>query len=280
MGNITRPLEVIESEINFYKSQTASGIIEIGKRLIEAKEQLQHGEWGRWLEEKVEFGERTAQRFMQVANEIQNTSALTDLPKSKVFALLDMPSDQREDFIKSNPVDDMTTRQLQEAIQEKKRLEKQLEAEKNKPPVEVAPADYNLIKSRLDIKDKEIENMKRQMKILELKANVNEKDAESYNRLKKDVETLTLEKEDLRRMISTTTELSGLAAETKIFFETKLAPVKYSRAIQEACEDEIVRQNLEEILDTFKSWIAEMSSYLYPKQYGSNVIEMEVSDNE
>jgi len=32
---------------------------------------------------------------MQVANEIQNTSALTDLPKSKVFALLNLPADQR-----------------------------------------------------------------------------------------------------------------------------------------------------------------------------------------
>jgi hypothetical protein len=280
MDSITRPIAVIETEINILKNQTASGIIEIGKRLIEAKEQLQHGEWGRWLEEKVEFSQDTARNFMRAAEAFPNSETIRNFPISKIYALLDVPADQREDFVKSNPVDDMTTRQLQEAIQEKKRLEKQLEEEKNKPPKEVAPADYNLIKSRLDIKDKEIENMKRQMKILELKANANEKDAERYNRLKEDVETLTLEKEDLRRKISTTTELSGLAAEAKIFFEEKLAPVKYGRAIREACEDEIVRQNLEEILDTFKTWISEMSSYMYPKQYGSDVIEMEVSDNE
>lgn len=34
---IVRPLEVIEAEIYFYKQQTATGIIEIGKRLNRCK---------------------------------------------------------------------------------------------------------------------------------------------------------------------------------------------------------------------------------------------------
>lgn len=102
MNELQRPLEVIETEINFYKNQTATGIIEIGKRLIEAKSQLPHGEWGKWLEEKVEFKERTAQRFMQAANEYSNPSTLTHLSQSKIFALLGLPQDQRQDFINSN----------------------------------------------------------------------------------------------------------------------------------------------------------------------------------
>lgn len=122
-----RSLEIIETEINFYKTQAASSIIEIGKRLIEAKQQLQHGAWSDWLHDKVEFTERTAQRFMKVAEETSKTTALSDLPITKVYALLDIPADDREQFIQKKhdvngtkkTIDEMTTRELQKVIKER-----------------------------------------------------------------------------------------------------------------------------------------------------------------
>lgn len=105
MNEITRPLEIIETEIIFYKQQTATGIIEIGKRLIEAKSQLQHGDWGKWLEEKVSFSNVTASRFMKAANELSNISALQDLPQTKVFALLELPEETRQAVIQNAPLE-------------------------------------------------------------------------------------------------------------------------------------------------------------------------------
>jgi hypothetical protein len=124
-----RPLELIEAEINFYKGRTADGIIEIGKRLIEAKEQISHGEWGKWLEEKVDFSQNTAGQFMRVAREFSNSESIANLGTRKLFLLLDVPSDEREEFIKENPVETMTTRELQEAIKAKKELEEKLKQE-------------------------------------------------------------------------------------------------------------------------------------------------------
>lgn len=103
-----------------YKQQTAQNIIEIGKRLIKIKEKLPHGEWGNFLKEKVDFTERTAQRFMRVANEFSNPTTLSDLGQSKLFALLDLPSDEREEFIsqphevngQTKTIDEMTSREL------------------------------------------------------------------------------------------------------------------------------------------------------------------------
>ena len=43
---------------------------------------------------------------MRIANEMTNSTSLTNLSQTKVFALLDLPQDQREDFVQSNPVDE------------------------------------------------------------------------------------------------------------------------------------------------------------------------------
>lgn len=124
--NEIQNIDTLTTEILILKQQTAQNIIEIGKRLIAAKESLPHGGWGNWLKEKVEFTDRTAQRFMKVANEFSNATTLSDLPKSKAFALLDLPQEDRETFVKENPVNEMTTRELQKAIKEKQDLEEKL----------------------------------------------------------------------------------------------------------------------------------------------------------
>lgn len=59
-----RDLRVITAEISFFKTQAAESIYEIGRRLIEAKAQLEHGEWLPWLRSEVEFSEASAQRYM------------------------------------------------------------------------------------------------------------------------------------------------------------------------------------------------------------------------
>ena len=72
-----RSITAITDEIIFYKNVGGQAVIEIGKRLIEAKAQLKHGEWLPWLSEKVEFSETSAQRFMQLAREYGNTSPVS-----------------------------------------------------------------------------------------------------------------------------------------------------------------------------------------------------------
>lgn len=152
--NEIQSIDTLTTEILMLKQQTAQNIIEIGKRLITVKESLPHGEWGKWLKEKVDFTDRTAQRFMKVANEISNATALSDLPKSKVFALLDLPQEEREEFIQNNPVDEMTTRELQQAIREKKELEDKLKAaevkiKKSADKVAKVESEKNKIKEKI-----------------------------------------------------------------------------------------------------------------------------------
>ncbi|MBU3126769.1 DUF3102 domain-containing protein [Clostridium tagluense] len=123
----TTVIDTLTVEILILKQQTAQNIIEIGKRLIAAKGNLPHGEWGKYLDEKVDFSQRTANNFMKVANEFSNSQTLANLSQSKVFALLSLPQEERETFVKENPVDEMSTRELQQAIKDRDKAEKEKE---------------------------------------------------------------------------------------------------------------------------------------------------------
>jgi len=277
-------IQQIEMEIILLKNQTAQNIIEIGKRLNEAKELLPHGEWGKWLEEKVEFSQRNANNFMRVAKEFSNSQTYSNLTQSKIFALLDVPQEEREEFIETNSVEDMTTRELRQAIKEKRELEKQVEKLTNQKTKviekiiekEIIPDDYERLKREAINKQYAIEKLEMEKGLLEKKVDLNQREANEYNQLKNQIKTLSQEKSNLSRQINAATELSGLVVEVRHYFNKNFAPVKYSRAITEASKDETVRKNLEEILDIFQDWINEMTQYITDDEI--EVIEVEVID--
>lgn len=112
-------LEKIEKEIITLKNQTAENMIQIGYKLIEAKKRLSHGEWGSWLENKVEFSQRTANQFMRIAKEFgSNSQAISNLEITKVGLLLDVPTEKREDFIENHDLKSMSTREIKKVIKE------------------------------------------------------------------------------------------------------------------------------------------------------------------
>ena len=138
-----RTPELIGAEIRMYvdagRRVTLLCGIEIGRRLNEAKELLKHGEWLPWLEKETEFSERQAQRYMKVFNEYgaaqlglfgpeTNATSLSDLPISKALALLSVPESEREQFAEEVGAEDLSTRELEKLIQEKKEAEERAEA--------------------------------------------------------------------------------------------------------------------------------------------------------
>lgn len=115
-----RDIDIITEEINFYKQQAGMAILEIGKRLAEAKMQLSHGEWLPWLEEKVEFSERSAQQYMRLWKEYGKSATVADLGVRKALVLLALPESEREAFAAENHAADMTAKELEEAVRQRK----------------------------------------------------------------------------------------------------------------------------------------------------------------
>lgn len=194
MGEIEKNnLNQLEAEITILKHQTAQNIIEIGRRLVKAKELVPYGEWGLWLENKVDFSQSMANKFMKVAMEFSDSESIPKVGLSKLIMLTTVDPEERETFIEENPVEDMTTRELQQAIKEKKDLEKQIEELRNQGPQiiekekiverEVYPKDYDQLKDRL-------KNSIDRNNFNDLKREFEEKIDENYE-LKKQIQQLS-----------------------------------------------------------------------------------------
>jgi len=184
-GEITvRPIEEITNEILAYKNVVAASAIEVGRRLIEAKAQLNHGEWQTWLKDKVDFSEASAQRFMRLANEWQNPSTLTVLGTSKALKLLALEPVEREQFIaekhdvngEEKTVEEMSNRELEKAIKERDKALadlKKAKADKDKLEKDLGEAEARR-KSMIAEKEAEIEKIKESLDNSEAKEEIKE----------------------------------------------------------------------------------------------------------
>ena len=100
---------------------------EIGRRLVEAKALLNHGEWLPWLEEKVLFSQRNAQRLMRLFNEYgakvsefgANATTLSDLSVSNALSLLALPEEERESFAEEHNAAALSNTELEKLIKER-----------------------------------------------------------------------------------------------------------------------------------------------------------------
>ena len=122
-------IETVTEEILELKGDFAENSFRIGERLNEAKELLGHGEWLPWLEGKVNFSERTAQKFMALAREYEGSPHLVrELGSEKAFALLALTEEERQRIVaegafvdgKTKAAADLTTRELKQIVAERK----------------------------------------------------------------------------------------------------------------------------------------------------------------
>jgi chromosome segregation ATPase len=135
-----RDASIIAAEIETIKTQTKrmilSASVEIGRKLLEAKELVPHGSWTQWLKEKVNYSQSTANNLMRIAKEYgdeqvdlfsgeSKCQTFANLSYSQAVALFALPADEREEFVQKNKVEDMSAREIQEAIKAKEQAERE-----------------------------------------------------------------------------------------------------------------------------------------------------------
>jgi hypothetical protein len=72
---------MIQSELQMGNEAGIEHYVKAGDMLIEAKDQLAHGAWSRWLTKNFELSQVTASRYMRLARH-HNDRGATDMPSS------------------------------------------------------------------------------------------------------------------------------------------------------------------------------------------------------
>lgn len=163
----------------------------------------------------------------------------------------------------------------------KRHFEKLWQQAKSQPPkvetktVEVVPnhvqRELERRKAKIDDLEQRLSDTKMHLEATKSLKNSYEKDSKEYEELKKKISFLHREKDDLTRQFESATALSGFSVEIDNFLKTKLAPVRYSRAL-ERLDSEIVIKNLSDMISSVENWCEDMRRYL-PK--GNRIIVKE-----
>ena len=129
-----RDIEMVTSDIKYAQRQGArqllSNLIEIGRLLVEAKAMVPYGEWGKYLQEQLDYRQSTANNLMKLYQEygdnqesffgsLQNSQAFGNLSYTQALALIALPAEERAEFVESHDVEGMSTRELEKIIKER-----------------------------------------------------------------------------------------------------------------------------------------------------------------
>jgi ParB-like chromosome segregation protein Spo0J len=199
--------------------------------------------------------------------ELVETKKLTTSIASRIIARL--PQEQQEELLNELGKDElskMTQKQMQQYIDENNKLKYELEKEKNniktkEVVVEIDNTDYSAVNKLKRIEDEKTD-LEERLKLMTDLADSYRQDSEDYQKMKEDITYLTKQKDDLGRQLNAITDISGLVVEIDHFVKEKLAPIKYSKSLLEAKDDEIVIRNLSDIVEVVQQWCDEIKEYI------------------
>ena len=166
-----RDLATVTAEIRAYQDaarrMALSYSIEIGRRLVEAKEMVSHGEWQSYLREELGFSQSTANNHMRLfeaygseqmtlTGAAVKSQAFAGLSYTQALELLALPSEEeREAFAETHDLAAMSTRDLREELRRRNEPVDETPASTACDPYAPPQPDQELLQARLDAAEEE-----------------------------------------------------------------------------------------------------------------------------
>ena len=130
-----RGIADVTRDIRIKTGQFLMDAIEIGRLLFEAKAMVEPGGWSKYIEEELPFSHSWANNYMKLYKELGteqltlfgNSQAFANLRPTQALEILTLPAQEREAFLETHDVENMSTRELKKAIRERDEARKELE---------------------------------------------------------------------------------------------------------------------------------------------------------
>ena len=128
-----RSIEIVTAEIYTIRDNAArvfmDSVVQIGRRLEEAKQLVPHGEWTDYLDTKLGYKPSTAQNYMRIAREFGDgqvglsgktaSDFFGNLGYSQLLPLLGLPEEEREQLAEEHDLAGMSSREIQALVKER-----------------------------------------------------------------------------------------------------------------------------------------------------------------
>ncbi len=177
VSNYQRGIAEITRDIRIKTGQFLMDAIEIGRLLFEAKAMVEPGGWMQYVAEELPFSHSWANNYMRLYKELGgeqislfgNSQALANLSPTQALELLALPVEERDEFVQTHDVENMSTRELHQAIRDRDANlqaanEQAARAEKAEAEVEKLNAAVVQQADLLDSKDTELEQLQAKVK--------------------------------------------------------------------------------------------------------------------
>ena len=134
--NYQRQISDVTRDIRAKTGEFLRAAIEIGRLLFEAKALVEPGGWSKYIEEELPFSHSWANNYMKLYTEFGSdqtslfgdSQAYMNLRPSQALEIIRLPEGEREEFMETHDVENMSSRQLKAAIDELKETKADLQA--------------------------------------------------------------------------------------------------------------------------------------------------------
>lgn len=189
-----RSIEIVTAEIHTIRDNVArvfmDGVVQIGRRLEEAKQLVPQGEWLAYLDKELGYKPSTAQNYMRIAREFGDGQVglsgktpgdfFGNLGYSQLLPLLGLPEEEREQLAEEHDLAGMSSREIQALVKERD------EAKANADMLESALADKiadeQALQGKLDTAQADLAKQKDKAKVQAEAAKANAETAAELQR--------------------------------------------------------------------------------------------------
>lgn len=189
-----RSIEIVTAEIYTIRENAArvfmDSVVQIGRRLEEAKQLVPHGEWTDYLDTKLGYKPSTAQNYMRIAREFGDgqvglsgktaSDFFGNLGYSQLLPLLGLPEEEREQLAEEHDLAGMSSREIAALVKERDEAKAALEREKKVS--DNLEAEARIARNALELEKNKLKREKQKSQEQEAAAQVNAQTAAELQR--------------------------------------------------------------------------------------------------